>query len=310
MNNFNLFKTLAEHSSSSNIIHTTEALRFSDTYGVKSEDYDGKTDANYDVNCDETDDKSRVRTLSPCVHGTLIYENGSAMCNDCGIELHINPNNKESVYYSIAKEKKSYMDPTRCYIRKLKDKTIYQDVQHLNISDHIKDVANNIYIQCSGEKVKRGCNRRGIVFASIFHAYKLDRNPQSCESLIALFNIERKDALKGLKFINENAPNNASLRTTYITPEHLIIEFVSKFQTTPEQQREIIELYRKIKGRSAMLNRSRPQSVSSGIIYYWLMVAKRNISLKEFIKKVGLSELTVSKIAKEVARILDTPDVL
>ena len=277
MSNFNLFKNLSEHTT--NIIKTTESLPM-------------------------------IKSDNECQHSKIIYDNGVTLCNDCGMELDINTNSRESIFFSVARETKLVSDPSRCYIRKHKNKSIYQDVQHLNISDHIKDVANDIYTQCSGEKVKRGCNRRGIVFASIFHAYKLDKNPQSCESLIATLDIERKDALKGLKFINDNAPSNASLRTTYITPEHLIIEFVSKFKATKDQQNEIIQLYRKIKGRSSMLNRSRPQSVSSGIIYYWLLVADRNITLKEFIDKVGLSELTVINKAKEISRILNTPHVL
>lgn len=274
MNTFDLFKSFVTDSEQPSIVHTT------------------------------------VASVETCSHTKIIYDNGTTICSNCGIELHLNLNNKSSVLYGVAKDDKQPIDPGRCYIRKTKEKTIYQDVQHLNISDHIKDMANDIYIQSSGNKVHRGSNRRGIVFASIFHAYKLDKNPQSCESLIKIFNIDRKDALKGLKFINENAPNNAALRTIYITPEHLISEFVSKFQTTPEQQREILNLYRLIKGRSAMINRSRPQSVGSGVIYYWLLIANRNITLKEFIKKVGLSELTVSKIAKEISRILNTPHII
>jgi len=211
------------------------------------------------------------------------------------------PNGQQTTVFSVA-------DPMRCYIRKVKDKTIYPDVEHMNISDHIKDIANNIYEQVCDGKVHRGAYRRAIIFASIFHAYKLDKNPQSCESLIHIFEIKRKDALKGLKFINEHAPKSSPIRNIYITPEHLIHEFLMKFNVSADSQNEILELYRRIKGRSTILNRSRPQSVAASVIWYWLVMHSKCITLKDFVKKVNLSELTVNKIAKEIASLNNTTE--
>lgn len=237
-----------------------------------------------------------------CNH-KIIIENGSSLCINCGIEISQKLNfEKEWKYYGL-NDSKHTSDPNRCYIRKTKDKTIYQDVKHMNISEHIKDTANEIYVQVCGGKVHRGAYRRAIVFASIFHAYKLDKNPQSCESLIKIFNIKRKDALKGLKFISEHAPKNSPIRTIYITPEHLINEFLIKFHVAHDKKKEIIDLYNSVKDKSAILNRSRPQSVGAGIIWFWCKCKKKDITIKDFIKKVGLSELTVNKIAKEIARI-------
>lgn len=241
--------------------------------------------------------------ISECKHTHIAMEHGASLCLDCGIEITQRLNfDKEWKYYGL-NDTKHTSDPSRCYIRKVKDRTIYQDVEHMNISDHIKDLANDIYIQVCGDKVHRGAYRRAIVFASIFHAYKLNHNPQSCESLIEVFKIKRKDALKGLKFISEHAPSDSPLRTIYITPEHLIYEFMKKFNASIEQTREVVELYKSLKGKSSMLNRSRPQSTASGVIWYYMRITNREMSIKDFIKKVHLSELTVNKIAREVARI-------
>jgi transcription initiation factor TFIIIB Brf1 subunit/transcription initiation factor TFIIB len=226
--------------------------------------------------------------ISLCKH-TIIIEHGASLCIDCGLEIDHNI-------------------PNRCYVRKVKDRTIYSDVEHMNISKHIKDIANNIYTDACGVKVRRGSIRRGIVFASIFYAYKLDHNPQNCENLIQIFKIKRKDALRGLKFISEHSPSNAPLRTIYITPEHIIGEFMVKFNATLDQKTEVVQLYRSLIGKSSMLNRSRPQSVAAGVIYYYTLVNGKQISIKSFIQKVKLSELTVNKISKEVARILGNDD--
>ena len=84
---------------------------------------------------------------------------------------------------------------------------------------------------------------------------------------------------------------------------------MDKFRATDAQKNEVIEIYNKIKNKSSKINRSRPQSISAGITYYWVSTKNIDISLKDFAKKVELSELTISKIAKEIAEVLgNTPE--
>jgi len=237
----------------------------------------------------------KIVSTSDCVHHNILYYQNRPTCADCGQELLGSSHNATP----------SFNDPDRCFIRRNKDRSIYSDVQHMNISQHVKDLANKIYKDVCGIKVHRGAYRRAIVFASVFHAYKLTENPQSCESLIQIFNIQRKDALKGLKFINEHAPVGAALRTRYITPAHLIREFMIKFDATNEQIADVIQLYESIKGKSSILNRSRPQSTASGVIFFYKKLTGRPIGMKEFVQKVQLSELTVNKISREVSRIYE-----
>ena len=122
--------------------------------------------------------------------------------------------------------------------------------------------------------------------------------------------LERKAGLKGLKHVNLNAPKDSPIRTTYITPVNLIDEIMDKFITTPAQKDEVKKLYVEVKNKSSKLNRSRPQSTSAGIIYYWIRLNNKEISIKDYVKKVGLSELTINKISKEIADVLGTPDIL
>jgi transcription initiation factor TFIIIB Brf1 subunit/transcription initiation factor TFIIB len=241
-----------------------------------------------------TTNVSSIQEETICNHDTIIIEQGMSLCSLCGLEV------QKSIDIN---EMKHSIEPNRCFVRKIKDKTIYQDLQSLNISDHIKDIANDIYVETCKGKVHRGARRKAIVFASVFHAYKLDNNPQSCESLIKIFQMKRKDALKGLKFVNENSSKDSPIRSLYITPEHLIKEFLYNFHVSEEKRDEIIDMYNQIKDKSVILNRSRPQSVASGVIWYWICLNKKQINIKEFIKKVDLSELTVSKMAKEIARL-------
>lgn len=134
--------------------------------------------------------------------------------------------------------------------------------------------------------------------------------PQTHDKLIQVFSLKRKTGLKGLKHVNLYASRDSKLRTTYITPINLVEDIMEKFSANKDQKKEVGELYEKIKNKSSRLNRSRPQSVASGLVYYWIRLKKKEITLKEFAKKVNLSELTINKIAKEISGVLSTPEVI
>ena len=108
-----------------------------------------------------------------------------------------------------------------------------------------------------------------------------------------------------------NSPKNSNIVNRYITPIELVNEYIIKFNHIEEDKQLITEIYDKIKSKSSIINRSRPQSVASSLIYYHFSkkFGSNNFSIKDFIKKIKLSELTVNKISKEIARILTLPIV-
>jgi len=248
--------------------------------------------------------KDNININNDCDHSDLIDENGIKMCLNCGKEI--------VKFLNYSKEWKNYTDsysgksdPGRCFSRKTDDKNIYKDVENFNFGDKIVNNANDIFIQVTNGKTYRGKTRKAIIFACIFHSYKLANNPQSCDTLRDIFNVDRKTVLKGLKYVNLNAPKESEIRTKYITPIELVNEFMDKFNATQDQKQDVIKLYEKIKNKSSVLNRSRPQSTLAGIIYYYICSHNKEITIKEFTRKVKLSELTVNKITKEIEKILD-----
>ena len=94
------------------------------------------------------------------------------------------------------------------------------------------------------------------------------------------------------------------MRKTRITPKDLVKEAMKKFNASDAQITDVINLYGKIENRSSMLNRSRPQSVAAGLTYYYILMKHKDITLKDFTKEVNLSELTVTKITKEISKVL------
>jgi transcription initiation factor TFIIIB Brf1 subunit/transcription initiation factor TFIIB len=252
-----------------------------------------------------------------CKHLDFQVENGLFYCLNCGEQIDQDfVKTKDSRYFDT-NDSLYTMDPGRCQMRKSDQRSIYKDVENMGFSEMIVELANKIYSDVTKEskkspdgqdvfKISRGKTRRALVFACIFHAYKLSGNPQSCESLITSFNLDKKAGLNGLKQVNLNAPKKSPVRTTYITAGNLISEIMDKFQATIEQKQEVMSIYEKVENRSSSLNRSRPQSVAAGVIYYWICSTKKEITIKEFTEIVNLSELTVNKKSKEIARVLGT----
>lgn len=258
---------------------------------------------------EETGDDNK-ELLYPCSHLNTTNEKGIDVCMDCGEEIAKKiQNTKEWRYYGQSDSRHS-SDPNRVQIRKSEERSIYKDVENMGFSDKIVNEANKIYYQVTQGQIFRGNSRKSIIFACIFHSFKLSGRPQSHEKLIHVFNLNRKTGLKGLKHVNLHAPKNSNIRTTYITPINLVEEIMDKFSATPEQKLEVTKLYHQIKNKSSRLNRSRPKSVASGLVYFWICSKKKEITLKQFTKKVSLSELTVNKIAKEISDVLGDDTVL
>lgn len=243
-------------------------------------------------------------SLSECLHTNVIMENSHKICENCGILMNKDLNfEKEWRFYGM-NDTKHNNDPNRCHYRKIDEVSIFKDVDKMGFSEKIIFYANTLYEEVTQKRIYRGNSRKGIIFACIFHAYKMNALPQSCESLMQVFNIERKIALKGLKYVNLNASKLSLFRHNYIIPEDLIVEIMDKFYATKEQKDEVLQLYKSIENKSSLLNRSRPQSVASGIVRYYILKKDKDVPINLFKSKVNLSELTINRIVKEIEKIL------
>ena len=281
----------------------------------KDADYDEDYDDEYreedfkiynkgDDNTVIKDEKEEIKLNITCKHINIINDNSTVLCTDCGKELEkIIFQEKEWRYYGQSDNKRT-SDPNRVHIRKIDDRSIYKDVENMGFGEKIVSLANQIYIQVTKGQIFRGNSRKAIVFACIFHSFKIQGKAQTHENLIKIFDLSRKISLKGLKHVNLNVPRDSPIHTTYITPVNLIEDIMDKFKTTDEHKKEVIDLYNSIKNKSTKINRSRPQSIAAAVTYFWISMKNIDIGLKEFAKKVNLSELTISKISKEISDIL------
>ena len=260
-------------------------------------------DSNYSlldliVNSDDND-----KTKHECTHPHINSHN--KCCTHCGVEINTDIQYNHEMC-SVSSTSRKYNNPSRCHIRKSEEKNIYKDVSSLNIPDTIVKEANRLYQHVVGKRIFRGNTRKSIIFACVFYAYKKSGEPQSCDTLTTLFNIARKDGLKGLKIVNLQSDSDVIAKSTYITPENIINEIMKKFSASDEDIKEVIELHSRVYKRSEILNRARPQSVASGLIRYYILKNNKSITMEDFTSIVGISELTINRIVKEISKILDS----
>ena len=227
-------------------------------------------------------------------------------CIMCGLQIdnEIFFNNEHKTFTNNNNRK--FNNSSRCHIRKSDEKNIFKDVSNLDIPDNIIQEANTIYQSVVKNQIFRGNTRKAIIFACIFYAYKNMNCPQTCDSLISLFNIERREGLKGLKIVNLNSNNTTITKSNYITPQNIIEEFMNNLSASKEDTENVVKLYSLIHKKSEIINRARPQSVASGLIRYYILKHNKNISISDFVSIVKISELTINRMVKEISRILDS----
>lgn len=252
----------------------------------------------------DSETKNTPKIVNKCEHTETSEESGSTICIECGEEIKLKINHEKEWRYYGASESKRSADPTRVQMRKVEEKSITRDVESMGFSDSIVSHADHLYNIVTKGQIYRGNSRKAIIFACVFHAYKMTDKHQTPEKLIKMFGINKKSGLRGLKIVNVNAPKDSDIHKTSITSEHLIYDIMDKFKATHDQKKEVVELYFATKNCSSQLNRARPQSVAAAITYYWITQRKIDIGLKDFAKRVELSEATIQRNTKEIARIL------
>lgn len=228
-----------------------------------------------------------------CTHENLIIVGISTMCEQCGEEI---ASNKIS-----DKNWKFYEEGKRCQPRREVERNIYKDLDGKGIPENVAKIADTIFRDTTGGGIRRKVSRSGVVFGCVFEAYKQAGIPQDLEKLTKAFCIKQTDASRGHKYVKLEMPKVEYL-TTYknASPRNNIINIMNGFQANPSNIEEVLNIYERVKYSNKILSGSKPLSVASGIIYYWIVNNKNIITIREFSIKVGLSEITIKKIYNAV----------
>jgi transcription initiation factor TFIIIB Brf1 subunit/transcription initiation factor TFIIB len=246
-----------------------------------------------------------------CDHQNIIKQNDKEVCIECGIEISQQLSLEPEWRYYGENDSRHFTDPNRCQIRKIEDKGIYKDIENMNFQPDIIDEANKLYNMITSGTIRRGNFRKSVIFACIFNACKYTGKPVSSDELQEKFKLSKKDISTGLKFYNLKGREINEIKdkkSTYISPVIFIPRIMKKFNSNKYHIDKVIELYNMIQNKSSLINRSNPQSVISGLVFYYCRLIGKNITCSKFSTIVNLSDITVSRISKNISDILGTRD--
>lgn len=234
----------------------------------------------------------------------------------CG--MPINPLLKESSFgctvrcnYRSTYEMRKIKRYTEWQSMPYKEKSQYDEFEKIKalsaksgLSKFIVDEALIYHKKISESKTFRGCNRQGIIAASIYIACRKNDVPRTPKEIAKIFNLNSTDATKGCKnalYIINNLDKNNKHKTKFYktTPSSFIERYCSKLNLN----KEMTELCKFIANNIEKGNRmpeNTPHSVAGGIIYFVAKNCNLNITKKGIYLISQISEVTINKCYKKL----------
>ena len=239
----------------------------------------------------------------------------------CG--MPINPLLKESSYGCkvICKGRTTYeMRKIRRYTEwqsmPYKEKSQYDEFQKIQalskkagIPKIIIDAALRYHKKISEMKTFRGCNRDGVIAASIYIASRVNNFPRTAKEIATIFNLDNTAATRGCKnavcLLNEMENSMENIDKTYFH-QTFPIAFIERYCSRLNINAELTKLCQfvalRIQKDNYMLENT-PHSVAAGIIYFIAQVCHLNISKCAVNKVSNISEVTINKCYKKLEKI-------
>ena len=196
-----------------------------------------------------------------------------------------------------------------------KEKSKYDDFQIITIIARnsgipkiIIDDAIRYYDKLSDAKTFRGLNRDGILAASIYISFSINKNPRSSREIANIFNLDNTSATKGCKnainILNDIEMNNINIEQTVLTkttPCSFIDRYCSKLGINKELTKLCLFIAKIVESKK-LIPENTPHSIAAGIVYFISLLFNLNINKKEINKISQISEVTINKCYKKLEK--------
>jgi len=234
---------------------------------------------------------------------------GLAVCTQCGVELKTLDFQQEWRWYG-ASDNRTSRDPSRCHRSRTKPKgvrTVFETHQ-IAIPPMMVEMVEAKYrhiLETEGNKTLRGQGRESIVASCLFHVYQEMGEYRTSIYVRELFKVKQKNMSLGMTRYYKAFPE---ARTKHVTPEKLLPWIMKLTGVERMHYRRILAITRYLSAASELVERSTPQSVAAAIVFFYLCLnpeykTKLGITKSSFSKKAHLSDITVTKIVREIAAI-------
>ena len=241
----------------------------------------------------------------------------------CG--MPINPLLKESSYGCkvVCRGNASYeMRKIRRYTEwqsmPYKEKSQYDEFQRIKTMSRIAgipkiivDDALRYHKKISEMKTFRGCNRHGIIAASIYIASRVNQYPRTAKEIAVIFHLDNTSATKGCKNamhllnkMEKDVVNGDKTHFYQTRPLAFIDRYCSRLSINRELTKVCQFVALRIQGNSLMPENT-PHSVAAGIVYFVAQNCCLNVSKHDVNRVSEISEVTINKCYKKLERMKD-----
>lgn len=248
-------------------------------------------------------------------------DNSNSDPTRCG--MPINPLLKESSYgckvlcpASSSYEMKKIRRYTDWQSMPYKEKSQYEEFQKITILAQnaglpklIIDEAMIVHKKISEAKTFRGCNRDGIIAATIYISCRINNYPRSAKEIATIFFLDHTSATKGCKnattIINElehSLCNSDKTLFSKTTPSSFIERYCSKLGINNELTK-VCKFIALIIEKRELIPENTPHSIAAGIVYYTAQICNLNICKKKVSIVSEISEVTINKCFKKLEQL-------
>jgi len=236
----------------------------------------------------------------------------------CG--LPINPLLRESSYgckvlcrHTSSYEMKKIRRYTDWQSMPYKEKSQYDEFQRISVLAQnagipklIIDDAMIYHKKLSEAKTFRGCNRDGIIAATIYISCRVNDYPRTAKEIASMFFLDNTSATKGCKnassIINDlehTMDNDDKTSFSKTTPSSFIERYCSKLGINIELTK-VCTFIAMIIERKDLIPENTPHSIAAGIVYYVAQNCNLNICKKKVNIVSEISEVTINKCFKKL----------
>lgn len=268
-----------------------------------------------DSEYEECDSEYEECDSGGCPHDNKDVDGDYVFCADCGEQLFKQADFSQEWRYYGHKDNKHSRNPARTTSSVRDEKNIKRDVEGLDLPADIVNEADILYKKVTENRIYRGANRKAIIYACVFHAYKNSGQPVDSNGLRTVFNMSRKAISSGLRVYNKAMKH--CKEKTYIRPVDLIPNILKELNADQSHIDNAVRLFERVIANSKMIDKrdkklataakkittSNPQSIATGLTYYYCHLMGKDIPKDRFSKVANLSIATIIKMAKEIALI-------
>ena len=197
-----------------------------------------------------------------------------------------------------------------------KEKSRYDEFQLIKemstragIPKIIIDDALRYHKTLSGMKTFRGCNRDGIIAASIYVASRINKYPRTAKEIATIFHLDNTSATKGCKnavhLVNQNEKemhNNEKTHFNKTVPSDFIERYCSRLNINNELTVVCRFVALRIQ-KNNLMPENTPHSVAAGAVYFVAQICKLNVTKKAVNKVSEISEVTINKCFKKLEKM-------